>query len=1197
MIILHTANTQTQRFCLRSLPAHALRLLMVAAALLPVAARAQQPAEPVDASPINGETYYLINQLSGLQVDLDGGSSAPGASVVLANRSFTSLTQRWALTRLPSGNWAISNLSNGLCLDSATSSGATATVQNTCALAKTTQQWSLTATSNGYATLTNQGTGLVLDVTGGSASAGAALSQTAASGSPTQSQQWLLRPVFFRGVDNALLEKQEADRLSANLPWWQDAGQTGDVLQILKNHGVNMVRIRPTSAPPYQTLTLNGTSSVPATCSGNGCYAETDDADLNLAKRAKQLGMSVELTLFFDGGSSSATPGAWSSDSLSELETDVYNYVKAEVEAYRSAGVMPDMVTIGNEVDTGFFGSLASPGTSFSNFAAVEQKAMQAVLDAASDTTLGPAIPPPLRCIHITPAWDLTSFFTEAQNNSIPFDAICQSYYPIYHGPLTAAQAAASNPNNKPVEQTVLTTAANSLGVPIFLIEVGEHYENGFDSNDPWYPATVAGQRQFLIDLNSVLKGLPNNLGMGMEYWDAEGVNTTSTSGGFTNGDGRTDGTYVWNGLTLFDNADTSGSSLSTAANYAAILSGADALGGKIDPTLAYALVNVATGQILGTAGLATASGTPLGTATSDGGATLGQQWSITSNGDGYLQIANLGAAQGSTALVLDNSGSTSTGSTVVLKDAAAGTASQEWNLVSAGNGDYTLANKASGLVLAAAAGGVEQEAPSSTSTDWITPVDKTQLWQIIPVHITETAAASQLSFASGTPSTATYGATLGTVEVNVLDSSGSPVLTPSASVTLQITGPNSYSNSLTSASTNGVASFDLSGVTLAATGNYTLTASAAGLTSATAHLNVAPATLAVTAQNASRIYGAANPALTYVITGFVNGDAQSVVTGAPVLSTSAAVTSAPGTYSIDITAGTLAAANYTFALTPGTLTVTTAPTTTALTASAVTVNPGQNVTLTATVTSPSTITPSGTVNFQNGATQLGSATLNASGVATYTGTLPAGANSITAAYAANVGFAASTSSSLLVTEPDFALSANQSSLSLTSGGNGSVSLTLTPEGGYQGTATMSCSSTLASLSCSFSPASYTFNGSSTALTGAVTITASSTTALLHPLPGHASGSAAGMALCWLPGAAILLLAGLERKRLARHAVLRHLLLGLLLLATAAGFTACGGGGSGGGSGQQPVTGTVTITATGSTGSVTQTIQIAVTVD
>jgi len=38
--------------------------------------------------------------------------------------------------------------------------------------------------------------------------------------------------------------------------------------------------------------------------------------------------MSVELTLFFDGASSTATPGAWSGYTLSQAQTAVYNYVK-----------------------------------------------------------------------------------------------------------------------------------------------------------------------------------------------------------------------------------------------------------------------------------------------------------------------------------------------------------------------------------------------------------------------------------------------------------------------------------------------------------------------------------------------------------------------------------------------------------------------------------------------------------------------------------------------------------------------------------------------------------------------------------------------------------------------------------------------------------------------------------------------------
>jgi hypothetical protein len=58
----------------------ALRLpfLILLTFLLPIVSRTQQPAEPVDISPINGETYSIINQLSGLQMDLDHGSSLLG---------------------------------------------------------------------------------------------------------------------------------------------------------------------------------------------------------------------------------------------------------------------------------------------------------------------------------------------------------------------------------------------------------------------------------------------------------------------------------------------------------------------------------------------------------------------------------------------------------------------------------------------------------------------------------------------------------------------------------------------------------------------------------------------------------------------------------------------------------------------------------------------------------------------------------------------------------------------------------------------------------------------------------------------------------------------------------------------------------------------------------------------------------------
>jgi hypothetical protein len=121
-----------------------------------------------------------------------------------------------------------------------------------------------------------------------------------------------------------------------------------------------------------------------------------------------------------------------------------------------------------------------------------------------------------------------------------------------------------------------------------------------------------------------------------------------------------------------------------------------------------------------------------------------------------------------------------------------------------------------------------------------------------------------------------------------------------------------------------------VAGTVLSAGGNQQLSVSftpsnTVNYTSATATavINVTKATLTVTAQDKTKTYGAANPPLTATITGFVNGETDIVVSGAPALSTTATETSGVGSYPITAAVGTLAVANYSFAFVPGTLTVT----------------------------------------------------------------------------------------------------------------------------------------------------------------------------------------------------------------------------------------------------------------------------------
>jgi trimeric autotransporter adhesin len=86
---------------------------------------------------------------------------------------------------------------------------------------------------------------------------------------------------------------------------------------------------------------------------------------------------------------------------------------------------------------------------------------------------------------------------------------------------------------------------------------------------------------------------------------------------------------------------------------------------------------------------------------------------------------------------------------------------------------------------------------------------------------------------------------------------------------------------------------------------------------------DITQVTLNVTADNKTKTQGATNPTLTYTISGFVNSENSSVVSGSATLTTSASTTSAVGTYSITFNTQGLTATNYTFNYVPGTLTVT----------------------------------------------------------------------------------------------------------------------------------------------------------------------------------------------------------------------------------------------------------------------------------
>ena len=217
----------------------------------------------------------------------------------------------------------------------------------------------------------------------------------------------------------------------------------------------------------------------------------------------------------------------------------------------------------------------------------------------------------------------------------------------------------------------------------------------------------------------------------------------------------------------------------------------------------------------------------------------------------------------------------------------------------------------------------------------------------------------------------------------------------------------------------------------------------------------------------------------------------------------------------------------------------------------------GQLVTFTASVraglTSSGFHAPSGTVAFLDGTEELGSETLSAGGVASFsTATLSAGTHSITVVYRGDDNFNPHTSAALnqavVVEAQDFGMSATPGSATLTSAASVEFTIASTAMNGFGGQVSLSCTvspSPAFAPTCALNPTSVTpaANGSATSK---LTVRTTGSTASLRPVFHH--GSSLLYAL-WLPifGVAVLGV-GFGSARSRRKKIPEGLLIGLALV-------------------------------------------------
>jgi arabinogalactan endo-1,4-beta-galactosidase len=286
-----------------------------------------------------------------------------------------------------------------------------------------------------------------------------------------------------------------------------DHGRAAPADRILRDHGANYVRLRLWTDPPpgYPDLAR----------------------DLAMAKRAKALGMKVYLDFhysdFWADPQHQDTPAAWQGQDLPTLTQTVRDYTKHVIAAFAAQGTPVDMASIGNEIRNGILWPTGQIewGTN---------ERWQALGDLLKAGVAGARSANPrhhrLRIMmHFDQGGDNPGsryFFDHLVAQGVHFDVIGLSYYPFWHGPMTALRAN-------------MDDLARRYGKDVMIAEHQYAWtlDNGdSESNFVWtpdlltrgYPASPAGQLSMASDILSMLARVPGHHGAGFFYWEPEWI-------------------------------------------------------------------------------------------------------------------------------------------------------------------------------------------------------------------------------------------------------------------------------------------------------------------------------------------------------------------------------------------------------------------------------------------------------------------------------------------------------------------------------------------------------------------------------------------------------------------------------------------------------------------------------------------------
>ncbi|HUB26133.1 MAG TPA: glycosyl hydrolase 53 family protein [Tepidisphaeraceae bacterium] len=317
---------------------------------------------------------------------------------------------------------------------------------------------------------------------------------------------------FYVGADVSLLPFIEQQG-----GVFKDNGVAEPADEILYNAGCNLFRLR---------IFVNPDPAY----SDTGGAIQNLNYDLALAQTLKADDPTAGLELDFHYSDTWADPGeqttpaAWANDSFSQLQSDVYSYTLNTMDAFKSAGVMPTIVQVGNEINNGilwpsgelnFSGTTQQQDQSWQNLGDLLNSAISGVRASQNP---GQHIPIALHIANGAQPGEPQYFFNNIQTlgGVTDFDIMGVSFYPSDDATISGLQ---SN----------LTALADTYtNKKIMVLETNYPYED-LSGYSGW-PETPIGQEDELDAVKNVLLGLPNDAGEGLIYWYPEGIQVPDTN-------------------------------------------------------------------------------------------------------------------------------------------------------------------------------------------------------------------------------------------------------------------------------------------------------------------------------------------------------------------------------------------------------------------------------------------------------------------------------------------------------------------------------------------------------------------------------------------------------------------------------------------------------------------------------------------